>query len=67
MDIGLAGDIDGVEAAGEIRTFSAVPIIFMTGYADRENEQAIADVQPVGFLVKPVSFSRLQRLQSYRP
>jgi two-component system, response regulator PdtaR len=62
MDIGLAGEIDGVAAAEEIRTFSAVPIVFMTGYADREEEQAIADIRPLGFLVKPVSFSRLQVL-----
>lgn len=62
MDIGLAGDIDGVAAAGQIRTFSTVPIVFMTGYADKENEQAIVDMQALGFLVKPVVFSRLQAL-----
>ncbi len=62
MDIGLAGSIDGVEAAKQIRTFSAVPIIFLTGYANRKDEPAIAEIQPLGFLVKPVSFSWLKSL-----
>ncbi|MFO8043885.1 MAG: response regulator [Alkalispirochaeta sp.] len=60
MDIGLAGDVDGVEAAHQIRTFSTVPIVFMTGYANREQDPAVSAIQPAGFLAKPVSFRRLQ-------
>lgn len=62
MDIGLAGGMDGVEAAARIRAFSSVPIIYMTGYAERADDPAVKDTSPHGFLVKPASFSRLQPL-----
>ena len=62
MDIGLAGGMDGVEAAARIRAFSSVPIIYMTGYAERANDPTVRDTRPHGFLVKPASFSRLQAL-----
>ena len=62
MDIGLAGDMDGVQAASLMRSFSAVPIIFMTGYANRENDSELKQIQPLAFLVKPVPLSRLQPL-----
>lgn len=62
MDIGLAGAMDGVETAAAIRSFSTVPILFMSGYADREKDQAVEQVQPLGYLLKPVSFSRLRQL-----
>ncbi len=67
MDIGLAGDLDGVSAAQQIRTFSAVPIVFMTGYANRANDPAVAAVQPLGFLAKPISFNRLRRVLESPP
>ena len=31
MDIGLAGDMDGIAAAEHIRAFADVPVIFITG------------------------------------
>lgn len=62
MDIGLVGDVDGVEAARRIRVFSTVPIVFMSGYANRENDPAVSEVQPLDFLAKPVSFHRLRKL-----
>lgn len=62
MDIGLAGDMDGIEAAREIRSFSSVPIVFMTGYANKKDDPEVSAVRPLGFLTKPVSFSRLQNL-----
>lgn len=36
MDVNLAGEIDGVEAAKRIRDRSNVPIIFVTAYASDE-------------------------------
>lgn len=62
MDIGLPGEIDGIEAARQIREFSSVPIIFMTGYVDREHDPAVQAVTPLAFLIKPVSFHRLLAL-----
>lgn len=62
MDIGLPGSMDGVAAAREIREFSDVPIVFLTGYADRAEDTELARIKPLGFLVKPVSLSRLNPL-----
>ena len=62
MDIRLTGEMDGVEAAVQIREFSEAPIVFMTGYSDREHDPALAQARPAGFLIKPVSFSRLRDL-----
>ncbi|MFQ6611346.1 MAG: response regulator [Fidelibacterota bacterium] len=55
MDINLAGNIDGIEAAEQIREFLNIPIIFMTGY----NESGIIDrinklSDPVTILATPV-------------
>ncbi len=62
MDIRLTGEMDGIEAAAQIREFSEAPIVFMSGYADREHDPAVAQVRPAGFMIKPVSFPRLRDL-----
>lgn len=56
MDIRLAGQIDGIEAAREIKTTLDVPILFMTGYDDRETRDRAERIQPLAFLVKPLNF-----------
>ncbi|POR01014.1 hypothetical protein AU468_09110 [Alkalispirochaeta sphaeroplastigenens] len=62
MDIGLAGPLDGVQTAGQIREFSRVPIVFMTGYADRLHQEALVAVDPLGCLVKPAGVAELEPL-----
>jgi CheY-like chemotaxis protein len=53
MDIRLAGEIDGTEAAKRIRETSYVPIIFLTAYSDDRTLQQGKLSQPYGYLVKP--------------
>ncbi|MBI4798758.1 MAG: PAS domain S-box protein, partial [Desulfarculus sp.] len=55
MDIGLPGDMDGVEAAQRIRAELGIPIIFVTGHGDPPTLERVAQAQPVGYLVKPVN------------
>ncbi|SIP87514.1 Response regulator receiver domain-containing protein [Alkalispirochaeta americana] len=62
MDIGLAGPLDGIQTAGQIRDFSRVPIVFMTGYADRLHQEAVTAVDPLGCLVKPAGVRELKPL-----
>jgi len=54
MDIGLAGKMDGIEAARKIYDFCKCHIIFMSGYQD-----SISNIQrefmSCSFLVKPVN------------
>jgi DNA-binding response OmpR family regulator len=59
MDIRLIGDIDGIEAAREIRTFSSCPIIFVTGYSDDIIKDRALAIPNTMFFVKPVDFKQL--------
>ena len=34
MDIMLKGDMDGIEAAGQIHSLFDIPVVYMTAYAD---------------------------------
>lgn len=53
MDIRLRGDMDGIEAAGQIRTRFHVPIIYLTAYADDEAVQRARLTEPFGYILKP--------------
>lgn len=52
MDIRLAGRMDGIAAAREIRSLHDIPVIFMSAYADEETRQQSLTAQPAGFLSK---------------
>lgn len=60
MDIRLAGDIDGLEAAQAIRTFSPVPIIFVTGYPNESLKERAENLKPASYLIKPVLMHEVQ-------
>jgi PAS domain S-box-containing protein len=53
MDIMLAGDMDGVQAADRIRSRLDVPIIFLTAYGDRTVMDRAKAAEPFGYLLKP--------------
>lgn len=55
MDIRLAGPMDGIKAATAIASFSDVPIVFVTGYDDKQLRQRANAVHPAAYLVKPVT------------
>ncbi|MEI6676172.1 MAG: response regulator [Verrucomicrobiota bacterium] len=52
MDIRLAGDMDGITAAREIRRRHDIPVIFMSAYADEETRQRSLTARPAGFIPK---------------
>lgn len=54
MDIELAGDLDGVEAAAHIRERLQIPIIFLTAYSEDTTLQRAKTTEPYGYLVKPL-------------
>jgi len=62
MDIRLAGNIDGIEAARQIQACTTIPIIFMTGYPDKTVEDRATQLNPLGYFVKPVRLLMLQPL-----
>ncbi|MGB0346616.1 MAG: response regulator [Balneolaceae bacterium] len=61
MDIMLEGPMDGVQAAQQIRTFSEVPILFITGNSDQRYYQRASAIPNSGFMVKPISEDKLSQ------
>jgi len=55
MDIFLRGELDGIEAARKIMTFSDIPIIYLTALSDRKTLKRAKLTKPYGFLTKPFS------------
>ncbi|MCI0497337.1 MAG: PAS domain S-box protein [Thermoplasmata archaeon] len=53
MDIKLKGEMDGIEAAGRIREFLDIPIIFLTAYSDRKTLERAKYTEPFGYILKP--------------
>ncbi|NET43376.1 EAL domain-containing protein [Okeania sp. SIO2B3] len=53
MDIMLQGDMDGIEAAGYIRSQLKIPVVYMTAYADDNTLGRAKLTEPYGYLVKP--------------
>ena len=53
MDIGLKGDMDGIETARQIREQLDIPIIFLTGQADQTTLQRAKVTEPYGYILKP--------------
>ena len=55
MDIHLDGEMDGITAAGLIRSTVDVPIVYLTGNSQEPLLQRAKTTAPYGYLVKPVS------------
>lgn len=55
MDISLNGEKDGIEAMADIRSFSDIPVIFLSGSSDGESYDRAKETGFVDFLVKPVA------------
>jgi CheY-like chemotaxis protein len=54
MDIVLAGEMDGIEAAGVIRSRLKIPFMYMTAYGDKETLERARLSEPLDYLVKPI-------------
>jgi two-component system, cell cycle sensor histidine kinase and response regulator CckA len=59
MDIRIDGPIDGVNAAAQIRERYHVPVIFLTGHADRATLDRAKLAEPFGYIVKPLAHAAL--------
>ncbi len=62
MDIRLAGEIDGIDAAEDIKAESDIPIIFITGYDDKEIRERSEKTKPIDFLIKPIDIIVLKTI-----
>ncbi len=53
MDIVLQGEMDGIEAANQIRSRFNIPIVYLTAYADDKVLERAKITEPSGYIVKP--------------
>jgi len=53
MDIMLQGDVDGVEAADQIKDLYNIPVVFLTAYSDDKTLARAKISEPFGYVVKP--------------
>ena len=59
MDIHLGIGMDGISAAKEIIAHNKIPIIFMTGYTEIELMEQTKEINPAGYLDKPIRMHTL--------
>ena len=59
MDIMLQGEIDGIEAAAQIRRRYNIPMVYLTAYANDTILQRAKLTQPFGYVLKPFRESEL--------
>jgi len=55
MDMSLNGKLDGIETVNRIRSFSNVPVIYISGHSDQQHISRAKETGFVDYLVKPVS------------
>jgi signal transduction histidine kinase len=58
-DIGLGGDIDGIEVAARARDEGGIPTIFLTAYNDPETMRRARITEPYAYLLKPFAEQEL--------
>jgi two-component system, response regulator PdtaR len=60
MDIHLAGTMDGIDTAGQVRTLFNIPVVFLTAYADNALLERAKRTEPYGYIIKPYDDRGLQ-------
>ncbi len=60
MEIQLGGDMDGIEAAKQIRILYRIPVVFLTAYTDTKTLSRAKITEPYGYIIKPVEDHELQ-------
>jgi len=62
MDIRIEGDIDGIEAMEEIRKFSNVPVVYLTGNSEPVTKSRAEATNMFAFCIKPISMDDLKAI-----
>ena len=60
MDINLEGEMDGTEAARQIRASSSCAIVFLTAFSDVQTLERAKLAEPGGYVIKPASAVELR-------
>ena len=59
MDIVLDGEIDGIEAARQVRSRWDTPVVFLTAHADHNTLRRARLAEPFGYVIKPFAEAEL--------
>ncbi len=59
MDIQLAGEMDGIQAAEQIRSLR-VPVVYVSGYCDSPMLERAQRTEPYGYILKPYRLEDLR-------
>ncbi|MEX0686274.1 MAG: response regulator [Balneolales bacterium] len=62
MNIKLPGGLDGITLMNEIRTFSSIPVIYLTSVLDKMTVKRAEKTNPVGFMIKPFNYDELGKV-----
>jgi|GEM_PF-1139142 len=62
MDILLAGEIDGIEAAKRIRKHHDIPLLYASGNSEEYSLVKAQKTTPVGFIIKPIDVKEVIKL-----
>ncbi|HWQ65752.1 MAG TPA: response regulator [Methanospirillum sp.] len=60
MDINLAGEMDGITTAEQIKTHMDIPIIFLTAFATETIVARAKLIKPSGYILKPYSEAQIR-------
>jgi PAS domain S-box-containing protein len=60
MDIQLRGEMNGIEAASQIRQVVDSPIIYLSSHTDHKTVDAATLTEPAGYLLKPIDDRELK-------
>jgi two-component system, cell cycle sensor histidine kinase and response regulator CckA len=60
MDIGLQGELDGIDAARMLRERFDTPVVFLSGHADDKTMSRARDAGALGYLLKPFRWNELK-------
>jgi two-component system cell cycle sensor histidine kinase/response regulator CckA len=60
MDINLGGELDGIDAAQMLRDRFAIPVVFLSAFADERTVGRAKVAGALGYLLKPFRWSELK-------
>ena len=60
MDIGLEGEMDGIQVAEVVKEKHKIPVVFMTGNSDLSTLERAKKTEPIHILRKPIDEYQLR-------
>lgn len=59
MDINILGDMNGIDTARELFSRFSIPVVFVTGYDEKEVKKRISTVPSASYIIKPINFEKV--------